>query len=82
MTPEEKAQEIVLHLHGPDGDSLYHTKKVISDAIKLFLLQERERCYRAAEARTSYSIPGSKDFDLGWKRCAEAIARDIGTGPY
>lgn len=41
-----KADEIVLHLHGPAGETLYHTRKVIRDALTLALRTERERCAR------------------------------------
>lgn len=32
-SPAARAAAIVKHLHGPEGDTLYHTKAVIRDAI-------------------------------------------------
>lgn len=33
MEPVDRAAAIISHLHGPEGDTLYHTKAVIRDTI-------------------------------------------------
>lgn len=45
--------------------------------VLLLLKAERERCADQADEKVRYSLPGSKDYDLGWKRSAEAVARNI-----
>lgn len=75
MTTLEEIEKWVLKAMAAP-DALYQLVEVCRSVREL----ETFRCMDIAIARQSYSIPGNKDFDLGWKRCAEAIARDIRIG--